>query len=163
MAKARPLLLYSTNTSLAYNLNQHYYGGQHWIWCNLFFDEAAARAAGHAAPPSSMPIEIYRSLSHAIARADFHNDMIKQNRIGLLRGAKAQLAARKISQSQFDDVRAIIRKAQLADFCPLIYIIPFAGVAAKVMRVSPISAANPFSAEFQIASLDRGKFDIISP
>ena len=60
MAVSRPpLVLYSTNRSLAYQLNQHYYGGKHWVWCNPFFDERAAAAAGFAAPPSSTPADLY--------------------------------------------------------------------------------------------------------
>jgi hypothetical protein len=52
MAATRPpLVLYSTNTSLAYNLNQPYYGEKHWVWCSPYFDEQAARAAGAIAPP----------------------------------------------------------------------------------------------------------------
>ena len=163
MAKARPLLLYSASTSLAYNLNQHYYGGKHWVWCNPFFDQQAARDAGYAAPPSSIPLDIYRSLAQAIATGDLHSDGVKQNRTGLLRGAKAQLSAGRITASQHADIVAIVRKAHVADFAPLIYVMPFARVARDAVAVAPLVAANPFSAEYQIASLDRRDFHIIRP
>jgi hypothetical protein len=158
-----PLLLYSTNTSLAYNLNQHYYHGKHWVWCNRHFDRFAAKMAGYAAPPSSIPLDIYKAYSEDIRRGDFHSAYIKQNRIGLLRGAKLKLKAGVIDQAQYGDIQAIIRKAQLSDFSPLIYVIPFAMVKKSAILVAPAKAANPFSCEYQIASLVRSDFDIISP
>jgi hypothetical protein len=163
MAKTRPLLLYSVNTSLAFDLNEHYYGGKHWVWCNPFFDSQAARAAGYTAPPSSIPIEIYRCCARAVDNRDSHSDAVRQNRTGLARGAQAQHAAGTITASQLADILAIVRQADLADFAPLIYIIPYARVSRQVVAVTPLAAANPFSAEFQIASLARRNFHTIRP
>ncbi len=33
-----PLILYSTNTWLAYKIAERFYGDMHYVWCAPFFD-----------------------------------------------------------------------------------------------------------------------------
>jgi hypothetical protein len=161
MANTPSLLLYSTNTHLAFLLNEHYYRKKHWVWCNPYFDDDAATAAGFTSPPSSTPIELYQAYAEAVRRQDRHSPIIKQNRTNLMKGARAVLKAGVITQAQFANINAIVKKAQLDLFRPLIYVIPYAAVANKVVSVPVTGTASFFSPEFQIHSLDRSEFDII--
>ena len=163
MPTAAPLLLYSTNTGLAFNIDERFYGGRHWVWCNPSFDAAAAVVAGHTAPPSSVPLAIYRAFTAAIAGGDHHSNDIGQNRAGLLRGIDAKLAAGDVDAPTAAVIRDIVRQAELVDFQPLVYVVPFARVRRMAVRVSPAAAAHPFSAEYQIVALRRSQFDIIRP
>ncbi len=36
--KKPPLVLYSANTLLAYKINETFYKGLHYVWCNPVFD-----------------------------------------------------------------------------------------------------------------------------
>ena len=83
--------------------------------------------------------------SHSITRADYHSKPVGLNRTGLRTGAKAQLAAGAITATPFKDVMRSVGLAGLSEFVPLVYVIPFAKVAKKAVRVAPALAANPFS------------------
>jgi|SRR6185436_1167049 len=81
-----PLLLYSTNTLLAYHINQTYYGELHYVWCSAFFGAANIPSPYRPNPPSSSPQEIYETLLKAIESNDKHSNKIRRNRAGLRHG-----------------------------------------------------------------------------
>lgn len=160
---ADPLVLYSTNTLLAYNISKDYYGDRHFVWCTPYFDAPSTHRGAYTVPPSSSPGEIYRTYIRDIAACDGHSDKIKGNRLGLLHGAKLMRDARVITPAKFREITEIVTLAEFGDFKPLVYVIPFAAIKRLVKRVPPGKRAHPLSAEFIIKSLPGNRFDIIMP
>lgn len=64
----RPLVLYSTNTWLAYRINEKYYRGQHYAWCASLFSFKGLPHYDYDIPPTSSPAEIYHSLASEVRR-----------------------------------------------------------------------------------------------
>lgn len=155
------LVLYSANTWLAYMIAQRYYLGEHYVWCTPYFDPRSAGDREVAVPPTSSPLEIYRGLFEEVSRSDRHSQRIKENRVGILRGASVKRQANVISESQEKEIASIIDLAQAKDFRPLMYIIPFSGIADRLREPPPEDKAHPLSAEYIIDSLPRAYFDII--
>ena len=60
--RADPILLYSTNTWLAYLIAELFYNGEHFVWCTPHFDSSSVPLLNYSVPPSASPIEIYRGL-----------------------------------------------------------------------------------------------------
>jgi hypothetical protein len=161
--KRSPLILYSANSLLSYQIAQQFYHEVHYVWCAPYFDADAAMRAGFTAPPSSTPCDIYQNFAKDIARGDLHSAKIAENRAGLLRGAQAKLTSGIITQQDFDNIGYIIRSAQLTEFQPRIYVVPFASVKSQAVLVPPARAASLMFPEFLIDSLSRDSFDIIAP
>lgn len=155
-----PLILYSANTLLAYRINQEYYQQKHFVWCNPCFS-ATASSIDVQMPPSSMPCEICRTLHEDVSQQDLHSDRVKRNREEVLRGAKSKRAAGVVREDQFQEIERIIAGATLADFRPLLYIIPLHLVADRVQTVLPARRAHPFSREYIIEDLPRSGFDVV--
>ena len=74
-----PLVLYSTNTWLAYAIAERYYGGVHFAWCSPVYNGTTAEPHVNI-PPSSSPAELYRSLWNQVGRGERHSDTINNNR-----------------------------------------------------------------------------------
>jgi len=154
-------ILYSTNTWLAYMIAQWYYGGEHYVWCTPFFDPRRYGDRDAAVPPTSSPFEVYCSLAEEVKRRDRHSKKIEENRAGILRGANAKKQSGVIDQEQEKDIVSIVDQAELADFRPLMYVIPYS-VAMDLMREPPLEdKAHPLSAEYVIDQLPRELFDVI--
>jgi hypothetical protein len=154
------MLLYSTNTWLAYTISSRFYSQRHWVYCAPVF---AAAPDPHAPvqPPSSSPKGIYWELESAVRASDMHSSKIAQNRAGLKKGALAKEAAGVISKQDAADITWIVDNAQIAHFRPLLYVIVRTQVAARLKRVSPQNAANPFSEEYIIEDLQAGEFEAL--
>lgn len=160
-ATARPLLLYSTNSWLAFMIAEQYYRQVHWVWCSPFFRPAASGPAV-ATPVSSTPGHIYDTLISDIESRDGHSNLIEQNRLGIIRGAQAKRKARTITHRHCDEIVAIARDAPIHDFAPLVFVMPFETVSHLLTRVPPDKRAHPLSAEYIAKALPRKFFDIIS-
>jgi hypothetical protein len=158
---AEPLILYSTNTSLAYSISKEYYGDKHFVWCTPYFDHAPTHGRSYTVPPSSSPAEIYRTYTRDIEARDNHSDKINGNRLGLLRGAKVMREMGIITGSQSREIAEIVKLAEFGDFRPLIYVIPYALTKRLIRRVPPYERAHPLSAEYIIRSLPGNRFDTI--
>ena len=158
----RPLILYSTNTWLAFNIAERYYRGRHYIWCTPFFNGRSDKGEAGFVPPTSCPWEIYRSLYGEWRAGDRHSTKIEQNRDGILRGAKANRNAGVISEDQESEIAFIVRDAEIRDFEPLVYVMPYGRVSGLVKEVLVEERAHPLSEEYVIESLPRRLFDIIS-
>lgn len=155
-----PLLLYSTNTWLAYSVAEAFYGGMHFAWCSPVYD--GRKAAAHVnIPPSSSPAEIYRRLLGDTRRGDRHSDAIRQNREGIYRGAKARLNQRMIGKGDITEIRESVERAECRDYRPVLFIIPYEQVKGSVIRVPVADRAHPMSLEYRVDSLPRGSFDMI--
>ena len=157
-----PLALYSTYTWLAFTINQRYYGGLHYIWCTPHFDPGSPfLGVPSAVPPTSSPKVIYYSLYDEVAAGDRHSAKVAQNRLGLQRGADIQFRNGVIDAAARDEILTIIDVAELRDFRPLLFVIPFAPVAALVKQVRIKDRAHPLSEEYILERLSRDAFDVL--
>jgi hypothetical protein len=154
-----PLLLYSTNTWLAYSISNRYYGGRHWIWCSPFYRQNEIAAA--AFPPSAIPGSIYDRLYEDVVSGDGHSAWIAQNRAGLMKGAECKQQEGVISEAQKEEIIAIAKDAEIANFKPLLYVIPAARVTGVVRTVPPPQRAHPMSVEYIIEALTVADFDLL--
>lgn len=155
-----PIVLYSANTLLAYRINQRYYRETHFVWCNPYFC-APGSALDDSMPPSSTPAEICRGFFNDVQHQDQHSAKIPSSRDGLRRGALSRQKAGMITEQQRLEVEAIIAAAPLADFRPLLYVIPFSLVMELVNEVPPAQRAHPFSREYIVENLPRARFDVV--
>lgn len=158
---ANYLLLYSTNTWLAYKISKEYYGDVHYTWCSPYFSAKSVPAYDYTNPPSSSPGEIYDMLFADTKRGDLHSARIEANRVGLLHGANKKAAAGVITSRQKKEIYSIVKQAETLNFRPLLYIIPSALVVDMAKEVPVNRRAHPFSVEFVVENLPRSHFDII--
>jgi hypothetical protein len=156
-----PILLYSTNSWLAYTIAERYYGQLHYVWCSLFRGPGSVSALDAAVPPSSSPLEIYRALAADVARGDLHSAKIAENRLGLLRGVEAKLAVGVIDAAVASEIKAILASVAARDFRPILYVIPFGLVSAMAGKVPVERRAHPLSEEYIIDALPHGSFDTL--
>lgn len=157
------LLYYSTNTKLAYILNERFYSSNHFVWCSPVFDPEKLDAYDYRKriPVSSSPYKIYKNLIDDIISLDMHSSKIEQNRNSLKKGAAIMLDKGFIDTDDFTRIIRIIDKATFQDFSPVIYLIPKELVKDKIQLVEIDSAANPMSTEFQIEGLSNTEFELI--
>lgn len=158
-----PLLLYSTNTLLAYHINQTYYGELHYVWCSAFFGAANIPSPYRPNPPASSPQVIYETLLKAVENSDRHCEKIRLNKAGLRHGASLKQGQGDITKTQRLEILDQVRLAQVPDFKPLLYVIPYTLVSGMLTTVPVKHRANPLSEEYIIARLPRISFDIINP
>jgi hypothetical protein len=144
-------------------INERYYKGLHYVWCSEVFDARAQYAYGpHASiPPSSSPWEIYKAMREDVRRGDLHSANVERLRKSILLGAAAKLEAEEITDAQSNAIEKILESALLSDFRPLLYIIPYHGVAKLVQEVPVENRAHPLSLELKISALPRKLFDVI--
>jgi hypothetical protein len=153
-----PLFLYSTITNLAYALGQRYYGQKHYVWC------APVRGVDRFSfpnPPSSDPIAIYWELHEAITKGDEHNARISDNRRGLIRGASVRESQGIIDTKTRQLIEAVVGRAQLRDFKPLLLVIPYPLVEAMAKPADIPARARATSDEYIIEELPRDCFDVL--
>ncbi len=159
--KPRPLLLYSTNSWLAYAISERYYAGLHYVWCTPYAGPGSRSRHDTTVPPTSSPLEIYRMLHEEVSRGDRHSAAIEQNCAGILRGARSRRQQGMIDAAQEAEIGAAVRLAETRDFKPLLFVIPFGGIRRRVREVPVEQRAHPLSAEYIIELLPRASFDII--
>ena len=157
----RPLILYSTNTWLAFNIAERHYRGRHYIWCTPFFNGCSDKGEAGFVPPTSCPWEIYRSLYGEWRAGDRHSMKIAQNQDGILRGVQANRSSGVISERREREIASIVERADIRDFEPLVYVVPYGRVSGLVKEVPVEERAHPLSQEYIIESLPRRLFDII--
>lgn len=155
------LILYSTNTWLGYIISQKYYGGVHYIWCTPDFYTNNQSGIDTTTPPTSTPYEILISLREEVRRGDRHSAKIKENKIGLLRGASFKKGQGVITQEQEDEISQIINNAEIRDFRPLLFVIPYEQTKHLIRAVPIADRAHPLSIEYVIEDLPRNLFDVI--
>jgi hypothetical protein len=158
-----PLVLYSVNTYLAFALNERHYDSKHYVWCSEVYDARSHHQLSRYAdiPPTSNPHEIYRNLYEEVRRGDRHSAKIEENRKNILRGADSKLQAGQIRQTQYEEIKAIVKSVEISTFRPILYVIPYSNVVADVREATVEERAHPLSLELIIESLDRQHFDPI--
>ena len=157
----QPILLYSTNTWLAYHIAQQYYDSKHYVWCTPYLGLGSNVTFESTVPPTSSPLEIYRILYQEVKRGDKHSAMIDRNRAGILRGASLKQRLGVITPQKEMDIAAIVDLSERMDFRPLLYVIPYALVRKLVKEVPVSNRAHPLSKEYIIEELPRRCFDVI--
>jgi hypothetical protein len=156
-----PLLLYSTNTWLAYQIGQRYYGAEHYVWCTPHFDPSKKARLDATVPPSSNPAAIYRRLFEDVQAGDLHSAKIEENRTGIVSGVELKFDADVISLDQAIEILKIVDAAVCQDFRPLLYVIPYAWVKTLVREASLEERASLMSEEYLIDRLPRRYFDVL--
>lgn len=156
-----PVVLYSTNTWLAYGIAQTYYNEIHYVWCTPYFSSDASSGYDYTIPPSSSPSEIYAGLYKDVNQGDRHSAKIEMNKAGILKGAIAKEKAGVINKRQRLEIYSIVRRAETKDFRPLLYVIPFQPVTRLLKEVPVEERAHPMSVEYKIEQLPRRYFDVV--
>lgn len=155
-----PLILYSTQTWLAYAIAERFYGGVHYAWCSPVYD--GTTAARHVnIPPSSSPADLYRELSAEARRGERHSELFRRNTKGVIAGAGEKLKEGAITRDQHDEITTMATNAHPHEFRPVLYVIPYDRVRDLAREVALALRAHPFSVEFRIAELPRNHFDAI--
>jgi hypothetical protein len=115
---ADPLILYSTNTWLAYKISERYYGELHYVWCAPVFDAESDFSGEVMLSTTSNPVTIYRNLRDETRTGDRHSAKVQGNKVGILRGATRKRTAGLITESQERDIVAIVDRAETMDLRP---------------------------------------------
>jgi hypothetical protein len=163
-AATAPLFLWSTNTFLKYRIQQTFQNGKHYAWCSPTFEGAALQryAIGTGQAASSDPATIYRQLYHAVVTKDQADGKITSQKKVLRALAVNWSRAGSITEDDRDEIIAILRKSEVADWRPLIYVIPYAVVATRVKLV-PRPLRATLEPEYVVPDLSGEEFHIIEP
>jgi hypothetical protein len=163
-AAARPTLLWSTNTFLKHLIQQTFANDRHYVWCSPVFEGAALAkyAIGANQPSSSDPASIYRGLHLAVRSGDAKYDKILSQKKTLKARAVKWANDGLIDNEQRDEIFAMIKHAQIVDFRPLLYVIPYPPVASRV-KVVPLPKRSGHQREYVITDLASNEFHIIEP
>lgn len=157
-----PVVLYSTNTLLAFRIAEKYYQGKHYVWCAPYFSANSLPEAERTTPPSSTPSAIYDRLYQEAFSGDEHEQWkIDANKTGLRNGAEAKAKAGVITEQQKLEIQAMINSAKPRHFRPLLYIIPYSSILDLLKKPAVEKRADILSEEYIIESLPRSTFDYI--
>jgi hypothetical protein len=152
-----PLILYSTNSELAYKIAEKYYDGKHYVWCTPCFSSSDRCFV----PPSSEPLRVAARLYEDIKGRDRHSAKIESLRINIKRGATAKWEAGVITAEQLREISGLVDAAELVDFMPLLFVIPYKLVSEIARAVGGENKANFFSVEYLIESLPKDSFEAL--
>lgn len=153
-------VLYSTMTTLAYNINLQFYGNLHYMWCTPYFGSDFS-APTFTVPPSSSPLEIYNTLKREVEAGDLHDSLIRVKRLGVRRGADTMVKRGKITPDQAKEIQAICKLAPREQFRPLLCVIPRLEVIPYNQTVNVKAKAHPLSQEYVVADVPHTAFDVI--
>lgn len=156
-----PLLLYSTNSWLAYEISQKYYNELHYVWCNQYPNSRWLPRGIDPILPSSDPGQIYLDMHADIRAHDRHSAKIEQNKTGLQKGVQSKRAANVVTDAEAADINAIIAASELRDFRPLLYIMSYDAVASILKPVAVADRASLYHEEYLIEQLPRSFFEIV--
>ena len=155
-------ILYSANSLLAYKVSKRFYSDHHYVWCATAFGSPSLDDPLVKNPRSSVPYERYTELSKDTGRVgDKHSAIVNSQKMGIKAGAQAKFDAREITKDERDEIIEIVDAAEISDFEPLMYVIPFDKVKKIAKRVPVAKRAHPLSDEWLIQKLPRKYFDVI--
>jgi hypothetical protein len=158
---SEPLLLYSTNTYLKFRIQQQY-RGEHYVWCSPAFAAEMLNkyALGAGMPPSSDPASIYRELHLAVSRPDDHAPKIIEQRKNIIARAVIWCDEGHITETQRDDITAVVKSAPFSEWRPIVFVIPYRGVAGRVELVARARRASS-EPEYIVSDLKPHEFGIV--
>lgn len=136
--------------------------GYHFAWCSPVLDGASLPwlAPGAAIPPSSNPLDIYRTLKKDVDRLDSHSDAIRRQVESCKAIALKLLADESISSAQAAEIAAIVDAASIADWRPLMFVIPYKLVRRRVQSVPRVSRAS-VEPEYIVPDLKDHEFQVV--
>lgn len=162
MATAPPNILYSANSLLAYRVGKKFYNDLHYVWCSTRFGSGLILDTLERNPATSVPYKRYQTLrDHTEVSPDLHSDLVAGQKAGIKAGAQARLSAGLITTDERDEILSIVDAAQVADFAPLMYVIPWETVKSLAKKAPVNKRAHPLSDEWIIEALPGNMFDII--
>ena len=150
------IVYFSTNTLIAYLINEHYYSGRHFVYCTPYFSKHPDPS--FPTPSSSSPKVLYQRFSEESQSEDQAALTIEHNRIGLAKGVGERLKSNIISSDISEEILKVIEDTSRSDFKPKLYIIPADGVKDIIKKVEYTQKANKFFDEFYIENLTHDKF-----
>lgn len=154
LKRPREHILYSTCTELAYSIAKKYYSNIHYVWCTDSFDAPLQ-------PGTSNPKTLCCRYLEQIIKQDRHAFEIDNNKVGILKGARAKLENGVITEDQFKEISFKVNIAEMADFYPVIYLIDKIAVKSRLKIVEPQNAASDSSIEYIVQDLHRDEFELI--
>lgn len=152
--KPKDLLLYSTNTELAYKIAREYYNNIFYVWCTDAFDAALQ-------PGTSNPRTLCSRYLDQILKCDRHAVEIEQNKAGILKGASEKLKQGIITDKQHEEISARVAYAEMTEFYPIVFLIDRRSVRERLEIVEPKDAASNHSVEYILKDLKWNEFEII--
>jgi hypothetical protein len=147
--------LYSMVTFLAYNIELQFYNDVHYVWCSDKYHNESQ-------PAMSDPQTRGNIFLRAVKTGDRHSNAIKENIVGILRGARARYEDGTINKSEYKIIRERVNCASYEDFFPVLFIIKSAAVTTKCIEVASNNRASDNSVEYLITNLNQGEFEIIT-
>ena len=155
-------LLYATYTDMKFRIQRDYRDDVHYVWCSEHFDAQTLGkyARGARTAPSSDPAAIYRRLAEDVEKSDLHSAKITSQRATLEKLAIDWAASGKISDDEKQEIIYLVNHAQIADWRPLLFIIPRHLVTGRLELVPMAQRASP-EKEYIIRDLKRFEFEII--
>lgn len=148
-------ILYSQVTKIAYEIDEKYYNGKHFVWCT---DKPEY---GPSQPPTSDPTERCQRFLSAIYSDDSHEPFIEENKKGIKLGAFLMRKKGTITRKEEKEIISQVSGAKLEEFSPLILVIDYSSVAGRLINVCASAKASSKSVEYQINDLDDSEFEII--
>lgn len=152
--KPKDLLLYSTNTELAYRIAKEYYNNIFYVWCTDTFDAALQ-------PGTSNPRTLCSRYLDQILKNDRHAVEIKQNKAGILKGASEKLKQGVITDKQYEEISVRVAYAEMTAFYPVVFLIDRRSVSSRLEIVEPKDAASNHSVEYILKDLKWNEFEMI--
>ena len=163
-----PIILYSVNSRLAYNINKRYYH-KHFVWCAIKFDTNDLEATERNNPETSNPIEFYKryktDINGILNDNHFKSSFLEERINGILTGLEENKSL--IGDDNYNALDNEIKKQRKngqiwKELEPLVYIIPYKLVKHKVEPVPPSKTARLLSDEYLIKDLKDEEFDVIT-
>jgi hypothetical protein len=159
-----PILLWSTNTYLKWWIAQRFLDDVHRVWCSPTFESAklSPYAIGAGQPATSDPATIYRELKAYVARPDNHNYKVNEQKKNLKALAARLHGSGRIDESARNEIIALVKFSTPMEWRPLVYVIPYGPVKARVQEVDRKDRAS-HEPEFIIPDLAGAEFQMIEP
>ncbi|MBQ3166501.1 MAG: hypothetical protein IJC01_04100 [Clostridia bacterium] len=163
-----PILLYSINSRLAYNINKRYYK-KHYVWCATKFNTNDNPVADRNNPDSSNPFEILKTFNEEIKKVlkDLHHTphFLIERLNGVLYGLEINRDC--LGEELCKDLSENIKQQRdnntiWQQLKPVIYVIPYSLVKDRITPVPPSKTAGILSEEYILTDLKDEEFDVIT-
>ena len=147
--------LFSVGTKCAYDIDNDFYNGRHFMWLALNFDNLGPQAE------SSNPLTKAENFIKEVASEDGDCDSILQNIAGILKGVKANYLAKTITEDQKETILNRLADIASTEFLPYLYVVDTKKVASRIIEVPPEAAAKRTMSEYIIQDLLDGEFELV--
>jgi hypothetical protein len=144
---------YSTQPTIAWVLNHHFYGGQHFIWAATPFYPYR-----EPNPSSSNPYQVFASFYHPWRDDDPYDRVISSMRLSLLVGVTAMTG--HLGHSLAQDLTGVCETGPVELFYPIVYRVDISSLADNRLDDQSGSAVSG-SHEVLIRDLAEHEFDVL--